>query len=142
MKDEHNFGWHHFPHGADIGICGVGGSLADAYEQAALAMTAVQTDKPVCAEQAVEISCKAPDASYLLVEWLNALIYEMDLREMIFGQFEIATNGLKLRAIAWGETVDRERHQPTVDIKGATYTALSVEQDETGTWRAQCVLDV
>ena len=142
MNDESNIGWHHFPHGADIGICGVGASLGEAYKQAALAMTAVQTDKPVCAEEAIQISCEAADASYLLVEWLNALIYEMDLRKMIFGQFEIATDGLKLRAIAWGEPVDRERHQPAVDIKGATYTALSVKQDESGIWRAQCVLDV
>lgn len=33
--------WEHFPHGADIGVRGFGPTMAAAFEQAALAMTAV-----------------------------------------------------------------------------------------------------
>ena len=33
--------WEHFPHGADVGIRGIGSSIAQAFEQAALAMSAV-----------------------------------------------------------------------------------------------------
>jgi SHS2 domain-containing protein len=29
-----------------------------------------------------------------------------------------------------------------VEVKGATFTALSVRQDADGLWRAQCILDV
>ena len=36
--------WEHFSHEADIGIRGVGPTLATAFEQAAIAMTAVITD--------------------------------------------------------------------------------------------------
>jgi tRNA nucleotidyltransferase (CCA-adding enzyme) len=35
-----------------------------------------------------------------------------------------------------------ERHQPAVEVKGATYTALKVARDEQGRWVAQCVVDV
>jgi tRNA nucleotidyltransferase (CCA-adding enzyme) len=50
--------WAHFPHQADMGVRGVGPTLAAAFEQAALAMTAVVTDPArVAAEQAVEIRC-------------------------------------------------------------------------------------
>jgi len=34
------------------------------------------------------------------------------------------------------------RHQPTVEVKGATYTELKVAQDALGQWVAQCVVDV
>jgi tRNA nucleotidyltransferase (CCA-adding enzyme) len=46
-----------------------------------------------------------------------------------------------LRATAYGELVDVERHEPAVEIKGATLTALQV-REEPGGWRAQCVVDV
>ena len=136
--------WEHFPHQADIGVRGVGPTLATAFEQAALAMTAVVTDPgAVAPSQAVPIACDAPDAELLLVDWLNALIMEMATRNMLFGRFEVALEGTtRLQGSAWGEAVDPKRHQPAVEIKGATYTELRVGQDESGRWLAQCVVDV
>ncbi len=78
----------------------------------------------------------------LLVDWLNALIYEMATRRMLFSRFDVSIEGERLSATAWGEEVDVERHQPTVEIKGATYTALEVRQGADGRWIAQCVVDV
>lgn len=139
----HDCSWEHFPHQADIGVRGRGPTLAAAFEQAAVAMTAVITDPAgVTAAQAVEIECEAPDAELLLVDWLNALILEMATRNMLFGRFEVGLEGLRLRATAWGEAVDAARHQPAVEIKGATYTELKVGRDESGQWLAQCVVDV
>ncbi len=135
--------WVHFPHQADIGVRGIGPTLASAFEQAALAMTAVVTDpERVAAEQVVEIDCEAPDDELLLVDWLNALILEMAACHMLFGRFAVTLEGHRLHATAWGEGVDPERHQPVVEIKGATYTALKVGRDEFGQWLAQCVVDV
>ena len=49
--------WEHFPHGADIGIRGIGRSKNEAFEQAALAMTQVITDaKLVAVREAVSIT--------------------------------------------------------------------------------------
>ena len=135
--------WAHFPHQADMGVRGVGPTLAAAFEQAALAMTAVVTDPArVAADQAVDVQCEAPDDELLLVDWLNALILEMAARHMLFGRFEVAVDGHRLRATAWGEAVDPDRHRPVVEIKGATYTELKVGRDESGRWLAQCVVDV
>jgi SHS2 domain-containing protein len=135
--------WTHFPHEADIGICGVGTSKQEAFEQAAIAMTAVITDpQRVMAVEEVRITCGAPDDELLFVDWLNALIYEMATRKMLFGRFEVRLDGGTLRARAWGETVDVARHEPAVEPKGATYTELEVRQDPTGAWIAQCVVDV
>ncbi len=135
--------WEHFPHGADIGVRGIGASKEEAFEQAALALTAVLTDPhTVASNQAVEVSCEALDDEMLLVDWLNGLVYEMATRRMLFSRFAVRFAGSCLQATAWGEAIDVSRHQPAVEVKGATYTALLVKQDANGAWLAQCVVDV
>jgi tRNA nucleotidyltransferase (CCA-adding enzyme) len=76
------------------------------------------------------------------VEWLNALIYEMAIRRMLFAQFEVHIDGHKLTAKAWGEAINLDRHELGVEVKGATCTNLKVAQEQSGQWRAQCVIDV
>ncbi|MGD8514137.1 MAG: archease [Granulosicoccaceae bacterium] len=135
--------WQHFHHGADIGVRGIADDKAGAFVQAALAMSAVVADLDSIQNlESVEIACQAPDDEILLVDWLNALVYEMATRKMLFGRFELTIKGDTLRGKAWGEPVERQRHQPVVEIKGATFTELKVGQDEQGRWLAQCVVDV
>jgi len=140
MSDVH---WEHLPHGADIGVCGVGRSKAEAFEQAAIALTAVITDpQSISGKVPVEVECAATDDEMLLVEWLNALIYEMATRKMLFAKFAVRIDDNRLTAKAWGEAIDLDKHDAAVEVKGATCTDLKVAQDETGLWRAQCVVDV
>jgi tRNA nucleotidyltransferase (CCA-adding enzyme) len=132
-----------FPHGADIGVRGVGPSREAAFEQAALALTGIVTEPArVRTAEVVSIECEAPDDRMLLVDWLNALIYRMATEKMLFGRFAVSIKGRHLKAQAWGEPVDRERHRPVVEPKGATYTGLEVAPDKAGVWIAQCVVDV
>jgi len=135
-------GWEHYEHGADIGVRGVGASKAEAFEQAALALTAVIAD-PAAVQQRerVALACEAPDDELLLAEWLNALVYEMATRRMLFSRFAVRLEGTRLTAEAWGEAVDAARHHPAVEVKGATYTTLRVAQEGDG-WLAQTVVDV
>ena len=90
---------------------------------------------------AVPIQCEAPDRELLLVDWLNALIFEMATRRVLFARFEVRVDG-RLVATAWGERVDTVRHHPAVEPKGATMTALRVARELDGTWLAQTVVDV
>lgn len=135
--------WEHFPHDADIGVRGLGATLAQAFEQAALAlMAAIADPAAVVPKEMIELSCEAPDAELLLVDWLNVLIYEMATRNMLFGRFEVHLQGNRLTAQVWGEALETSRHHPAVEAKGATYTGLSVLQQPDGIWLAQCVVDV
>lgn len=135
--------WQHLPHDADIGVQGNGATLSQAFEQAALAMTAIVADVVnIAGRDAVTINCEAPDLELLLVDWLNALIYEMATRKMLFSRFEVAVDDTHLVGRAWGEPIDRAKHHPAVEIKGATYTGLKVSRQDDGTWTAQCVVDV
>jgi len=142
-RDASGGGWELFAHDADVGVRGRGRSLAEAFENAALAMTAAITDPAtVRLAETVRIECAAPDPELLLVDWLNALVFEMATRGMVFGAFRVRLADGRLTAEATGETVDPARHAPAVEVKGATYTALQAAQDAHGLWTAQCVIDV
>jgi SHS2 domain-containing protein len=136
-------GAEHFPHGADIGVRGIGHTKEQAFEQAALALTEVVTEvSGIVPREAVEIECAAPSDGLLLADWLNRLIYEMAVQRLVFGRFAVTIENGHLHGCAWGEKVDQARHAPTVEPKGATFTALKVEQRSDGAWIAQCVVDV
>jgi len=139
--------WAHFQHVADVGLRGYGATLAEALEQAALALTAVITEpESVRPDQALQFACAAPDPELLLVDWLNELIFAMATRRMLFSRFEVqvdaAEGDFRLTARAWGEPVDVRRHQPAAEVKGATLSELAVGRDADGNWRAQCIVDV
>ena len=133
--------WEHFPHDADVGVRGFGPTPAETFAQAALALTAVVTRARIEPLSPVEVRCEAPDLELLFVDWLNAIIYEMAVRRMLFARFDVRIEGAELQATLWGEPVDVARHAPACEPKGATYTALRVAQESEG-WSAACIVDV
>jgi len=135
--------WEHFEHEADIGLAATSDSRERLFEAMGAALSAVITDPAIVRpRQRVRIRCSAPDNALLMVDWINALIYEMATRGMIFGRFAVTIEDSRLSAKAWGEAVDVGRHHPAAEVKGATYTALRVSRQDDGEWLAQCVIDV
>ena len=136
-------GWEHFHHVADVGVRGSGPCPGQAFEQAAMAMIAVVSDpESVNALDTIEFRCEAPNLELLLVDWLNAVVYEIATRKMLLSRFEVTIDGPRLEGKLWGEAVMTEKHHPAVEVKGATFTSLRVAQEADGRWVAQCVVDV
>lgn len=105
-------------------------------------MTAASVDlDAIGLRDSVNIACSGADVEDLLYAWLNAVIFEMAVRHMVFGRFDVEMDGGTVRAVAWGEPLFPERHQPSVEIKGATFTELRVRK-EGDEWIAECVVDV
>ena len=135
--------WEHFPHDADLGVRGIGRTREQAFEQAALAMTAAITDPALIQRtRCIDIEVHSTDAEILLTEWLNAIVFEMATQHLLFSRFEVAIEDTRLTAKAEGEPVEVARHHPAVEVKGATFTELKVEHRPDGSWIAQCVVDV
>ena len=135
--------WEHFEHLSDIGVRGFGADPASAFANAALALTAIVTPpERVARTVAVEIERSDEDLEMLFVDWLNAILFEMAARRMLFSRFEARLDGPKLLARAWGEPLDAARHRPALEVKAATYCCLAVREEAPGRWVAQCVVDV
>jgi len=135
--------WEHFPHRADMGVCGHGTTLEEAFASAAEGLTAVVVApsdvKPV---EKVDFTGSASDPELLFYDFMNSIVYEMAVSARLFSRFRVRVDGDYLQAEAWGERVDVERHQPAVEIKGATFTELAVGRSDDGRWFAQCILDI
>ncbi len=135
--------WEHYPHDADMGVRGYGETKAQAFEQALLALSAIiiNPDK-LHAEKKISIHCSAEDDELLFADWLNSIIYHMATDDLFFCRAKVNIDNGQLNAELWGEPIDVKRHQPTVEVKGATYTTLKVVEYKPGEWLAQTVVDV
>ncbi|MGC1455599.1 MAG: archease, partial [Nitrospirota bacterium] len=112
------------------------------FENAAVALFSVMVNvHAVKANEKRSITVSAPDHELLLVEWLNALLTLSDIEHMVFSKFTVKMEGTSLSGTAWGEKLEHERHEPDVEIKGATYHMLKVMEAD-GRFIAQCVVDV
>jgi SHS2 domain-containing protein len=139
--------WETYEHEADVGVRGLGASPGEAFAEAALALSSCVVEPGELApRESVEIECEAPDLGLLLCDWLNALIWETSVHGLLFARTDVRVEGeegaWRLAGRAWGERVDRERHRPAVEPKGATFTTLRVERLEDGRWLAQTVVDI
>ena len=131
-----------FDHEADIGIRGFGSSMEEAFENAAAAMYSVMVNiERISPTEKRNLSVSAPDSELLLVEWLNALLALSDVERLVFKKFKVKIDSTMLAGTAWGEALDHSRHEPKVEVKGATYHMLRVKKDG-GRYAAQCVVDV
>lgn len=134
--------WENFSHDADIGIRGFGRTVEEAFEMSGIALSSVVTSPEKISLQAtLHIHCENPDLELLFYDWINALVFEMDTKKMLFGKFKVHLFNHSLDAEVSGEVVNTLKHDPAVDIKGATMTELKVKQVN-GEWIVQCVVDV
>jgi len=139
--------YEYLDHEADIGIRGIGDTLGEAFAQSAQAMFSIMADlDTVERRESVDVYCRAPDAETLLVEFLNELLFEREARGLLLSACrvnEIRQEGEEwhLDAVAWGEPLERGRHEIRTEVKAATYAALKVSR-QNGLYVAQCVVDV
>lgn len=132
----------YFEHQADIGIIGEGSTLAKAFEEAAKAMFGVMADlKAIKPAKKVSIKCSAEDEETLLIEWLNELLAQKDIKDMMFSEFKVKIKEGKLVGLAYGEKLNTKKHKVKVEVKAATYSQLKVKKEK-DKYIAQCVVDV
>lgn len=130
-------------HTADIGIRAHGESAAEVFENAALGMFTLVTEvDKVREKRQIEIDVAAEDRETLLVEWLNELLYHLEVNEILFKRFQIEElSETHLKAKVFGEEIDLSRHPMKLLIKACTYHQLKVEKTDHH-WVAQVIFDI
>jgi len=130
-------------HTADVGIVAHGSSLEELFANAASALFALMVELTGVEErQQRRIAVSAQDWGGLLVSWLSELLYYVDAEELLFRRFQIQElEPFRLVAQAFGETIDRQRHQLHFGVKAVTRHMLEVRPED-GHWRAQVLFDI
>lgn len=136
-------GYETFEHGADIGIRGVGKTLEEAFINAAKALFSLMVInlEEVRPAKKVQIQAEGENLEELFIDWLNRLLAEAGMENLVFCDFGCQIKNLKLSGWAAGEPIDPARHELGEEVKGATYSMLKVTR-ENDFWIAQCVVDV
>jgi SHS2 domain-containing protein len=131
----------YFEHDADMGVIGRGETVEQAFEAAAQAVFAIMTNPDgVQPRDEIMIDFEETDLEFALVIWINLILGRARESGMVFNDFHLQRNGQHWRARIKGEKWHTALERG-VEVKGATFTMLSVRQVE-GIWVAQCVVDV
>jgi len=130
-------------HTGDLGMTVRGKDRIDLFEQAAWAFFDLLVDaRRIESEKPLEVSVDAPDREALLVAWLGELLFLFETKKIVLGKFEIKSlTDQTLKAIAWGEPFQREKHRFKQAIKAVTYHQLRIWETPQG-WRARVILDI
>jgi SHS2 domain-containing protein len=136
-------------HPADVGFLAYGRTLAELFENAALAMCSL-----ACAPEKIEekldreITAGGADLDSLLYAWLAEILALADAEQLVFRRGKViflrepapAEPG-EVRGMAYGESFDRSRHAAGTYIKAVTLHQFAVELTPNG-YRARVFLDL
>ena len=132
-----------FDHTADLGLRIRAATLDELFVEAAAALfeVIVADLHSVAPTQQIEVTLPADAVDYLLFDWLNALLYHFDADLLLLSRFEVHVDADGVKAKAWGEPLDRSRHELCHEVKALTYHRLRVEQTPDG-WLAELIIDI
>lgn len=132
-----------FEHTADLGLSIRSADLNTLFAEAAQALFSalVENLDAVAPLRRLDVTIAGNDREYLLFDWLKELLYRFDAEHLLFSRFEVQVTDTGLQGSAWGEPLDRERHELAHEVKAITYHGLRVEQTPDG-WLAEVIVDI
>ncbi len=117
-------------HTADVGIRAYGSTPSELFEGAATGMFSLIANLDrVRRVGEEEIRLSADGLPELLVAFLSELLFLHETQRLLFSKFEVHVEGTHLRARAWGEAIDKGRHELKLALKAVTYHRLTVDPE-------------
>lgn len=134
-----------FDHTADVGVRCRAANLDELFAEAGRGLFSVivanlEAVRPVEPTR-VELAASSGRLDDLMFDWLAELLYRFDTRRHLFSRFEVRVEQTGLKATAWGEPMDRARHEMHREVKAITYHGLKVERRPEG-WLAEVIVDI
>jgi len=116
-------------HTADVKFRVRGRTLAEAFAEAARAIC--ETMAPNCTPGGIarRIEVESEDTGSLLADFLSEILYLSDAESIAFCSFEVEIEGDRLTALLRGEEFRREKHGGGAEIKGISYSGLSIYKE-------------
>ncbi len=141
-------GYYHREHTADEIVVGLGRTLEEAFEQAAIGVYEVMTDtSKVLPRRRFRVEAAGVDLENLLYRFIEELLILTDAEGVMFSVVKVCGidkvgDEYRVEASAWGEPFDPERHEHRTYVKAVTYAEMEVKQLSEACWRVQFVVDI
>ena len=128
-------------HTADTGLKAYGKDLPEAFANAAYGMFSIMAELDIVKEtETRRVEANEEDIQGLLFEFLNSLLYYVDVENLLFKRFDIKEfNDKHLVALCYGEKYDPSRHHLRTGVKSATYHMLKVDREKN---QVQVIFDI
>lgn len=142
------YGHETIEHIADMGIRGWGATKEDAFREVGLALAELMLDvEDIDAEDKIEVECSEPELEDLLVEFLNSLLYRLDVEELVCVDLDVESiehnrGFYNIKANAGCIKRSSVKKRLLDEVKAATYYGAKVEMSGSGIWEAVCVVDM
>ena len=88
-----------------------------------------------------EITASGQDIERLLTNWLLELLFMTETEGLVFRRFDVEIHGDAVHARAYGEPLDRRRHEVGGMVKGVTRHMIEVVPEDSG-FRARVLFDL
>ena len=141
--------YEYFEHQADIGIRGKGTTLAEAFEQAALAMFEIMVEvvkkRPVFQKEEHKkflLNKQGNNLEEIFVAWLSELLYLFSSEGLIMDKADMQRlDSNCIQAEVLGRIFSPDFYRIKTEIKAVTYHELEVKNIQRG-YEAQVIFDV
>jgi SHS2 domain-containing protein len=121
------------PHTADVRIRAVAPTLELLFTDAFDALMLVLYGKDRSdGSRKKEIRIEAADPESLLLDFLSEVLYVSEVEGLVFSRAGITLSGGTLTAELAGEPFDPVRHSAGTEVKGISYSGLSIRHDTNG----------
>lgn len=131
-------------HTSEAGVIAHGATLAEAFANAAEGMYDLMLDLAGIEERETrEIAVTGANHEELLVDWLLELVFLTETEDLVFRRFQVdELTETSLRARAWGEVFDADRHRTNhAMVKAVTQHLLEIAPEGSG-YRVRVLFDI
>ena len=78
------------------------------------------------------IDINAPDRESLLLDFLSEVLFVSEVDGLVFCRADVHLDGMQIHAVLDGEPFDPARHAKGTEVKGISYSGMSMGKDAKG----------
>jgi SHS2 domain-containing protein len=79
-----------------------------------------------------DIAITSQDIDSLLLDFLSEVLFVSEVEEIVFSKADVHIDGTNLHAELEGEPFNRQKHAKGTEVKGISYSGLSIRHDANG----------
>jgi len=120
------------PHTADVKIRARAPTLEILFSEACEALMQIMYGTERRAQVSAELDVDSRDTESLLADFLSEVLFRSEVDGLVFSKAVVRITGTHLHAVLQAEPFNPARHTGGTEVKGISYSGMSVTKDTNG----------